>query len=61
LRREANGWRVMQESAEGLFAEIIVVTRVKNELMPEIIGDLGGHGHMTTTASEISQEELAQS
>src|SRR5262245_60159246 len=55
-----DGWRVMQEAAEGPLAEILVFARIEDELVPEVVGDLGRHRDELGAAAQISQEELAQ-
>lgn len=50
----------MHEAAERLFAEIIVVPRIQDQLMPQIVRDLRWHGDELATALQVSQKELAQ-
>lgn len=50
----------MQELAEGLVAEFLVVPGVEDELMPQIVDHLGRHRHIALAALEVGHEELAQ-
>ncbi|POA59734.1 hypothetical protein C1889_00715 [Pseudomonas sp. FW507-12TSA] len=51
---------VVQELAEGLVAERLVLPGMEDELMPQVVHHLGGHRHIALAALEVGQEELAQ-
>lgn len=51
---------MVQEMAERLIAECLVVPRVQDQLMPQIVRDLRGHGDELAAALQVSQKELAQ-
>jgi hypothetical protein len=50
----------MQERSECPAAESLVVERVQNELVPEIIGHTRRHRDKALAAHEMRNEELAQ-
>jgi hypothetical protein len=50
----------MQEGAKGILAESLVGLRVEDELVPEIVGGLRGHGDVAATALEIRAKELLE-
>lgn len=60
LRAQRDGGRVVQEAAEGALAEVLIVAGVENEIVPEVIGDLGWHGDVFEAALEIAEKELPQ-
>ena len=52
--------RVVQEAAEGAAAERVIVARVEDEFVPEIVGDLRRHRDVALAAHQIGEEELPQ-
>ncbi|RBJ86224.1 hypothetical protein C3L29_003940 [Pseudomonas sp. MWU12-2534b] len=54
------GGCVMEELAEGLVAEGLVIPGMQDEFMPQVVHHLGRHRHVALAALEVGQEELAQ-
>ena len=50
----------MHESAKRIVAKCLVMSRIQNQLMPQIIRDLRGHSDELATAFKVSQKKLAQ-
>jgi hypothetical protein len=48
----------MQEGAKCPAAEALIVARVENEFVPEIVGDNRRHRHEAAPAHQVSDEEL---
>jgi hypothetical protein len=52
--------RVMQKLAKRAVAEQVVVARVEDELVPQVVHDLRGHRDVLLTALQIRQKELTK-
>ena len=50
----------MHEASERLVAELLVIPRVQDQFMPQIIRNLRGHGNEFAAAFQVGQEKLAQ-
>ena len=57
---EHNGWRVVQEFAERATAKCIIFACVKNEFVPQIVGNLRRHRDESLSTRQIGDEELTQ-
>src|SRR5439155_19180631 len=57
---EDDGGGVVKETAEGAAAKRVVVARVQDEFVPEIVGDLRGHRDVALAAHQIGEEKLPQ-
>src|SRR6185436_10444605 len=57
---EDDGGGVVEEAAEGTAAERVVVARVQDEFVPEIVGDLRGHRDVALAAHQVGEEKLPQ-
>src|SRR5207253_6501076 len=57
---EDDGGGVVEETAEGAAAKRVVVARVEDEFVPEIVGDLRGHRDVALAAHQIGEEKLPQ-
>ena len=57
---EDDGGRMVEEAAEGAPAERVVLARVQDEFVPEIVGDLRGHRDVALAAHQIGEEKLPQ-
>src|SRR6185369_17079577 len=57
---EDDGGGMVEETAEGAAAERVVVARVQDEFMPEVVGDLRGHRDVALAAHQVGEKELPQ-
>ena len=57
---EDDGGGVVEEAAEGAAAERVVLARVQDEFVPEIVGDLRGHRDVALAAHQVGEEKLPQ-
>ncbi len=51
---------VVEELAEGLVAELLVVPGMQDEFVPQVVHHLGRHRHVALAALEVGEKELAQ-